>query len=59
MVVYVNGAKVVDDADGVSTTLTLSVLPQLRVGDNLIAATCKDVILPEHAFAAKLVGRTH
>ena len=58
--VWVNGTQVVDDTDGAFTLVQAKDLRSFVVpGDNLIAATCRDVVLPDHSFWSKLVIRTH
>lgn len=52
MELYLNGVKVVDDTDGASTRKTITSVPLLQ-GTNVIAITCKDVVLPEHSLWGK------
>lgn len=56
MTVYVNGVQVLADHDGISTGAHLDVTAALEPGPNLIAATCRDMIPPEHAFHARLTA---
>lgn len=58
--VWINGTQVVNDTDGVNTFIQAQDLRSFVVpGDNLIAATCRDVVLPDHSFWSKLVIRSH
>lgn len=59
MGVWINGTQVVDDRDrGVTFELGLDVRAHLIVGTNLIAASCEDIIAPDHAFWSLLTVRT-
>jgi hypothetical protein len=53
MQVYLNGVHIVDDRDGVTTRETISAVGPLLEGQNAIAISCKDVVLPEHALWGK------
>ncbi len=60
MSVWINGTQVVNDMNGVNTFIQAQDLRSFVVpGDNVIAATCRDVVLPDHSFWSKLVIRTH
>ena len=51
MEIWLNGTRVLSDTDGVSTYRTVDdVRAQLVPGQNLLAASCVDVIPPEHAI---------
>lgn len=50
MEVWLNGTRVISDTDGVFTSRVVNdVRSQLVPGQNLLAASCVDVIPPEHA----------
>lgn len=59
MQVWVNGTSVVTDADGVTTVrLGVNIASALVVGQNVIAASCRDVVLPDHSIWGRLVVKS-
>lgn len=59
MEVWLNGTRLINDTNGLTTYELISdVAPQLVAGQNLVAASCGDVVLPEHGFWGLIAVQT-
>lgn len=55
MNLWINGTQVIADMDGVNTyRLGVDVRQHLVIGLNLFAASCEDIVLPDHGYRSTL-----